>query len=229
VIAHSKWGGIGLTELFDRIPEEKRNRILQASIYEFANCGYENANTNDIAKKANISVGSLYKYFENKEDLFLSTVKQGAAVLKATLEDIIQGDEDILLKVEKVLRVIQKHSRENINMIRLYNEMSTHSNSRLVLQAVDELESLTAKLYSGLIEKAKGEHEARTDCDPKMFAFLIDNLFMMLQFSYACDYYRERFKIYAGEDIFERDDFVVEQTLKFIKAAFADRTGKLSD
>jgi hypothetical protein len=42
----------------------------------------------------------------------------------------------------------------------------------------------------------------------------------MMQFSYACDYYRERFKVYAGDDIFSSDDFVVEQTLKFIKAAF---------
>jgi hypothetical protein len=65
--------------------------------------------------------------------------------------------------------------------------------------------------------------EARTDCDPGMFAFLIDNLFMMLQFSYACDYYRERFKLYAGADIFKKDDFVVDQTLKFIKAAFNNK------
>ena len=42
---------------------------------------------------------------------------------------------------------------------------------------------------------------------------------MMLQFSYACGYYRERFKIYAGEDIFKQDDFVVEQFMKFFRAA----------
>ena len=42
---------------------------------------------------------------------------------------------------------------------------------------------------------------------------------MNIQFSYACDYYSERYKIYAGEDIFQKDEFVVENILRFIKAA----------
>jgi AcrR family transcriptional regulator len=209
-----------LTELFLRIPEEKRERILQAAISEFSSRGYESANTNTIAQAAGISVGSLYKYFENKEDLFLTTVNYGAAVLKATLDEIIQGEEDILLKVEKVLRTIQKHSRESAGLIRLYNEMSTYSDSALVRQAVESIETQTARLYKELVVKAQEEHEARTDCDPGMLAFLIDNLFMMLQYSYATEYYRCRFKLFAGNDIFERDDFVVKETLKFIKAAF---------
>jgi AcrR family transcriptional regulator len=218
-------GGLILTELFNRIPEEKRNRILQAAIDEFASFGYENANTNKIAKQAGISVGSLFQYFNSKEDLFKTTVNYGSTVLKATLDDIMKGDEDILIKVEKVLRKIQKHSRENTNLIRLYNEMSNQSNSRIMFEAVEDLESITAQLYSSLIEKAQKEQDVRIDCDPKMFAFLLDNLFMMLQFSYGCDYYRERFKIYVQNDIFEQDEFVIQQTLSFIKAAFIGNSG----
>ena len=211
-------------ELFDRIAEDKRNRILQAAITEFARCGYNNTNTNVIARNADISVGSLYQYFTNKEDLFLTTVKSCAVVLKTALEDIMQNEEDILIKVEKVLRTIQKHSRENMKMIQLYNEMSTQSNSKLVLESVVEIEAMTARLYSSLIEKAQREHEARADCDPRLFAFFLDNLFMMLQFSYSCDYYRERFKIYVSDDILEKDDLVVTEMLKFIKAAFSPKT-----
>ena len=43
-----------------------------------------------------------------------------------------------------------------------------------------------------------------------MAAFLVDNLLMNIQFSYACDYYSERYKIYAGEDIFLKDEFAIE-------------------
>ena len=42
---------------------------------------------------------------------------------------------------------------------------------------------------------------------------------MNLQFSYSCTYYRERYKIYAGNDIFEKDEFVIENILRFVKAA----------
>ena len=43
---------------------------------------------------------------------------------------------------------------------------------------------------------------------------------MMLQFSISCDYYKERFKVYVGEDVEDKDDLIISQTLKFIKAAF---------
>lgn len=209
-----------MKELFTRISDEKRNRILQAAIDAFAAYGYENANTNKIADKAGISVGSLFQYFDSKEDLFCTTVTYGTAEIKVILEEIMTGDEDILVKVEKLIRTIQKYSREHGNIIRLYNEMATQSNSRMMKKAVQEVEGVTATLYSSLIKKAQQDMEARADCDPSMFAFLLDNLFMILQYSYACDYYRERFKLYVSDDIFDRDDFVVEQTLKFIKAAF---------
>jgi AcrR family transcriptional regulator len=55
---------------FDKIPKEKRDRILSVAIKEFADNGFENTSIQQIAKKAGISVGSVYKYFENKETLF---------------------------------------------------------------------------------------------------------------------------------------------------------------
>lgn len=212
-----------MTLLFERIPEEKRTRILDAAVNEFANLGYENTNTNKIAARAGISVGSLFQYFENKEDIFLTTIRHCALVLKVTLENILDGEEDIFLKVEKLLRVIQKHSRENVNMIRLYNELSTHSNSRLVLETVEDIEGMTAKLYTRIIENLQSQGEVRTDCDPRMLAFFIDNMFMMLQFSYSCSYYQQRFKLYGGEDVLLQDEFLVENALKFIKSAFTKK------
>lgn len=54
-----------------------------------------------------------------------------------------------------------------------------------------------------------------------MFAFFLDNLLTTLQFSYTCDYYRERFEIYTGINVDELDDEqVVTQLLKFIESAF---------
>jgi len=194
---------------------------MQAAITEFAENGFEHANTNHIAKAAGISVGSLFKYFESKEDLFLSTVKYGASELKEQLKSLAAEDGDVFIKVEKVLRTVQQHSRQNVSLIRLYNEMTAHGSPTLVFQEVDWLESFTATLYAQLIEKAKADGDIRPDCDARMFAFLLDNLFMMLQFSYTCDYYRERFKVYVSSDILQRDDFVVEQAMKFIKAAFS--------
>lgn len=204
---------------FERISEEKRNRILSTAISEFANRGFTSANTNTIAQKAGISVGSLYKYFETKEDFFLTVVDHGITQLEKTLESVLSLDLDLFGKIEKIIRIIQTHSRINQDIIRLYNEMTTESNYELITRLSGELESLSAKCYIEMINLAKKEGTISSDIDSNLSAFLLDNIFMTLQFSYSTVYYKERMKIYLGEDVFEKDEDVVAGVMRVIRRA----------
>lgn len=204
---------------FERISEEKRNRILSTAISEFANRGFTSANTNTIAQKAGISVGSLYKYFETKEDFFLTVVDHGITQLEKTLESVLSMDLDLFGKIEKIIRIIQTHSRINQDIIRLYNEMTTESNYELITRLSGELESLSAKCYIEMINLAKKEGTIRSDVDSNLSAFLLDNIFMTLQFSYSTVYYKERMKIYLGDDIFDKDEDVVAGVMRVIRRA----------
>ena len=58
------------TETFLRLPEEKRNRILDAAWEEFTRVRYTDVSINKIIIKARIPRGSFYQYFRDKEDLF---------------------------------------------------------------------------------------------------------------------------------------------------------------
>ena len=205
---------------FDNISQEKRERIISAATMEFAMKGFDNANINNIAKKADVSVGSLYKYFENKQDMFLTIVQYSIASMEELLTNLAKSDEDILLKVETIIRTIQKTSKENELLVKMYNVMTSENNPRFASQFAYEMESMTARIYRLAIEQGKKTGDIRPDIDSAFAAYLLDNIFMNLQFSYACDYYKERFKIYTGNDTPARDDFVVEQCLKFIKSAF---------
>jgi len=207
-------------EAFKKISEEKRQKILNVAIDEFSEHGFESANINSIAQKCGISVGSIYKYFDNKEHLFLTVVHFGVDTLRNVLNEIIAGDEKLENRIEKIIRAIQKHSRSQVSLTRLYNEMSTESRSNLVWKISSEMESATAELYTSFIEEAQKPGEVRPDADPKLFAFFLDNLFISLQFSYSCEYYKQRMKIFTGVDIFEKDELVAEQLMKFIKGAF---------
>lgn len=60
---------------FEKIDKEKRDRIIYVALEEFANNEYEKVSINKIIKKADISRGSFYTYFIDKEDLFLYIVK----------------------------------------------------------------------------------------------------------------------------------------------------------
>lgn len=207
-------------EAFKKVSEEKRNRILDCAIVEFAEHGFDSANINNIAQKAGISVGSMYKYFDNKEDLFLTMIHYGVETLKEILSEIIKEEEPLDVRIEKIIIAIQARSRENVHLTMLYNEMATESRSGLVWKIVSDMENATAGLYTSYIKDAQEAGMVRADINPNYFAFFLDNLFILLQFSYACEYYKERMKLFIGEDIFGHDDLLVEQLMKFIRGAF---------
>lgn len=207
-------------QAFLNLPAEKRERILRAAVEEFAEGGYENTSIQQIAAKAGISVGAVYKYFEDKEALFACVVQEGLGVLEQTLQALAATEEDIALKAETILRDLLAFSRENPELIRLYHVLTTSGNRDVLRQFSQRIEALSASVYRDTIAAGQKTGDVRKDVDPSFFAFLLDNIFMMLQFSTACDYYRERFTIYTGRQPEDCDDWIVAQTLMFLKAAF---------
>lgn len=209
-------------DAFDRIDEERKNKILEIGIEEFSSKGYEKANINIIAKNAGISIGLMYKYFATKEDLFITCIHRGMAILEKAINEIMQSDDKLLIKAEKLIRTTCMHSRKNANYIKMYNEITSEKGSaERTKMLVEEIESKTSSVYISAIAQALAKGDVRGDLDPRMFAFFLDNLLTSLQFSYTCDYYRERFRIYTGVDVNEIDDEkVVTQLLKFIESAF---------
>ncbi|MCH5169757.1 MAG: TetR/AcrR family transcriptional regulator [Oscillospiraceae bacterium] len=204
---------------FDNIPPEKRARVIDAATKEFAKKGYHDASVSSIAAKAGISVGAIYKYFENKQDLFLTIIDESIVRIENLLLGLAKTDEDVMIKVEKILREIISVSREDGVLINLYNSMTSINDKKLASQFAKEMEQITAEIYTRAIIEGQANGEIRKDIDPKVAAFLIDDLFMSLQFSFANDYYIQRFKIYCGENAIDKDEFIIHEVLKFVKSA----------
>lgn len=57
---------------YESIDESLKTRILDVSKQEFSSKGFDGASYNKIIQKIGISKGSMYYYFENKEDLFIT-------------------------------------------------------------------------------------------------------------------------------------------------------------
>lgn len=209
-------------DAFERIDEERKNKILEVGIKEFSSKGYENANINVIAKNAGISVGLMYKYFATKEDLFVTCLKYGMNILEKALYDIMISDDKLLIKAEKLIRTICYHSKKHSNYIKMYNEINsvkgTDGETRTI---AEEIESRRSSIYITSIGQALAKGDVRSDMEPRLFALFLDNLLTALQFAYTCDYYKEKFRIYTGVDISESDDEqIIAQLLKFIESAF---------
>ncbi len=63
---------------FGGLDAGRRDRILDAAADEFSDRGYDGASINRIIGEAGISKGSLYYYFDDKEDLFATVMEQAS-------------------------------------------------------------------------------------------------------------------------------------------------------
>ena len=81
-----------MTDVLEPRPDVRRRRkaerpqeILQAAFDEFSRNGYATTTLEAIAERAGVTKGTIYVYFENKEHLFISMVRE---VTKATLDTV---------------------------------------------------------------------------------------------------------------------------------------------
>jgi AcrR family transcriptional regulator len=58
----------------DELARENRRRIRRAALAVFSRKGYVGASIPEIARKAGVSVGTIYNYYKNKEDLLLAVI-----------------------------------------------------------------------------------------------------------------------------------------------------------
>lgn len=61
-------------QTFFNLPEEKRRRIVDCAVGEFAEHGYNMASISRMVAAAGIAKGSFYQYFEDKEDLYAHVI-----------------------------------------------------------------------------------------------------------------------------------------------------------
>ena len=60
---------------FDKLSTKKRERIMEAAAKEFSTYGFEQASLNRILADAGVSKGAAYYYFDDKADVFATTVQ----------------------------------------------------------------------------------------------------------------------------------------------------------
>lgn len=207
------------TELFEKQNKDKQNRITEAAILEFSEKGFENANTNRIARDANISVGSLFKYFESKTDLFLYIVKLAEAELESQIHGVLSMGKGFFETVEMILSLIDEYSKTDKALVRLYHEMTSIGQSSLVETVVSTLEKVAGSEYKTMIKDAQDRGEIRADVDPAVVAFILDNIFMSLQFSYAMPYYQLRKRLFLGADM--DDQKIIRETMYVLRNALS--------
>ena len=72
--------------------EKRKHEILEKSLELFMEEGYENVTFQKIADRCGITRTTLYIYFKNKQEIFVSSIKEMTDTLESQLKDIIQDE-----------------------------------------------------------------------------------------------------------------------------------------
>lgn len=129
-----------------RQPKQERGRrrveqILDAASQIFAEIGYESATTIKIAERAQISVGSLYQFFPNKDAIVRALVERYVELTRQWFETIPVAQFAPLSlpqMVDILVDSMREFTRQNRTFLRLFTE--SHSSTYLAeaMQAVDD-------------------------------------------------------------------------------------------
>ena len=127
--------------------EDTRSRILNAALRLFAAKGYDGTTTKDLAKKAKVAEGTLFRYFPNKKAILIEVATQGwIEILTDLLTELSEmGNYQAVAQVMKrrVLRM-----RENNDLLKVcfieaqfHQELKEKIQSEVIIKMTDVAEA----------------------------------------------------------------------------------------
>ncbi len=98
----------------------QRQEILASAVELFSEKGYHNVSMHEIAEEAEFAIGTLYKFFRNKEDLYKALILGQAEKFHDALTKAIQEPDDEIERLRNYVRAKGSVFRANVSVIRLY-------------------------------------------------------------------------------------------------------------
>ncbi|MFP4445979.1 MAG: TetR/AcrR family transcriptional regulator [Desulfosudaceae bacterium] len=132
----------------EREKEQRYNTILRMAESLFVQQGYHQTSLEAIADAAEVSVGTVYFYFKNKEDLLISLMKEVGYHLRKVLGDAFLGKHGTMEGiVEAGMSFFQNFCRQHPDKLSIFFRESGGQGARL--------EATRKELYGKLIDDLK--------------------------------------------------------------------------
>lgn len=132
-------------ETFFNLPTNKKDRIIETSLLEFVNKGFDKSSVTEIVNSADISKGSFYQYFNHKLDLYLYL-----------LDKILKSKFNYLkLKMDKNYKKSFVNKLKNFYLTELKFAEKNSLSTKLILDSFEvnniEITNLINKKYEKVI------------------------------------------------------------------------------
>jgi len=110
--------------------QERRQQILQAALTVFSERGFHGANVSDVAAAAGVSQGTIYWYFDSKEELLTAAILSFFDQFEQDTLAGLEGNETAADKLRALGRSMTKLAREMEGLFTLFMEYWASSKRR---------------------------------------------------------------------------------------------------
>lgn len=158
----------------DQQREERRKQILEAALTIFSQKGYHATNVSDVAAQAGVSQGTIYWYFESKEELFTGALLWFFADFGAETFAAVEQYETASEKLRALARSMQDFARRAESLFTLFvgfwaSSPSAEKSGQFWVDLLGEFKDVLV----GIVEEGvqQGEFEA-VDAEALVWALL---------------------------------------------------------
>jgi AcrR family transcriptional regulator len=147
--------------------EDTRSRILKSALRLFARQGYDGTTTKDLAGAANISEGTLFRYFANKKTILVEVATAGwVDILTDLLTEL--SEMASYKAISQVMRRRMLKMHENNDLLRVcFIEAQCHPelNERIQLEVIVKMTDVAENRRSSLFRHVRDRRLFQThDC-----------------------------------------------------------------
>lgn len=147
----------------------KRERILRAAVDVFAQNGYFNAKVTEIAKAAGVADGTIYLYFDGKEDLLITIFREYTRNYLHELEQKLAG----VNRADERVRITITHHLDTLGSDRALAVVSQvelrHSLKFMSLLSQQEVADYL-NILRKVVEQGQSEGVFRRNLHPQLVA-----------------------------------------------------------
>jgi AcrR family transcriptional regulator len=145
---------MGIQERKEREKERRRQQIMVAAKRVFSDKGFNKATMEDIAQEAELSPGTLYLYFKNKEELYASLSLRILQYLLIRVEHVIEekdsGPEEKLKSLVDAMYDVYEF--DPLIIINMFHLQSSDTLKNLSPQLMEEIKVLSRKSLGSIAQ-----------------------------------------------------------------------------
>jgi len=104
----------------EREKVRQRQEMLAAALDLFSEKGYHKVSMHEVAEKSEFAIGTLYKFFKNKEDIYKALLLEQSDKFHQALMGAIENSDDEIEILRNYVRTKGELFRRNLPFIRLY-------------------------------------------------------------------------------------------------------------